>query len=76
MSDNLNVNWSDLIKKDVRGNDDTGLGEVQEISEMTIITEKGLTNKTRFYIPKSLVSNYDGHRLIINIDKDSKQYIR
>lgn len=77
MANNLNINWSELIKKEARGLDDLDLGEVQEISEMMVITEKGLANKKRFYLPKSLVSNYDGHNLVFNInEQDSAQYIR
>lgn len=77
MANNLNINWSELIKKEARGIDDLDLGEVQEISEMMVITEKGLANKKRFYLPKSLVSHYDGHNLVFNInEQDSTQYIR
>jgi hypothetical protein len=29
----------------------------------TVITEKGIVDKDRFYLPKSLVDKFDGHTL-------------
>jgi hypothetical protein len=75
MSDNLNINWSDVIKKEARGIDDYDLGEVQEISEDYIITERGMVDKTRFMIPKTLVSNFDGHNLHFNFsEQEASKY--
>jgi hypothetical protein len=75
MSGNLNINWSDVIKKEARGSINYDLGEVQEISEDYVITERGVVDKTRFMIPKILVSNFDGHNLIVNIsEQDSSKY--
>ena len=48
MSGNLNINWSDVIKKEARGIDDYDLGEVQEISEDYIIAERGVVDKTKY----------------------------
>jgi hypothetical protein len=75
MSGNLNINWSDVIKKEARGSIDYDLGEVQEISEDYVITERGVVDKTRFMIPKTLVSNFDGHNLYFNLsEQDSSKY--
>lgn len=46
------INWINIIKKEVRGINDTYLGKVQGISEPFIITEKGSIIKEKFYIPK------------------------
>ena len=35
----------------------------------TVITEKGIADKNRFYLPKSLVNKFDGHTLWFNITK-------
>ena len=35
------INWNNIIKKEVRGINDTYLGKVQGISEPFIITDKG-----------------------------------
>jgi hypothetical protein len=75
MSGNLNINWSDLIKKEARGINDYDLGEIQEISEDYVISERGLVDKTRFMMPKILVSNFDGHNLYFNIsEQDASKY--
>ena len=77
MSDNLNINWSDVIKKEARGINDYDLGEVQEISEDYVITQRGVADKTRFMIPKTLVSNFDGHNLHFNVsEQDGSKYTK
>jgi hypothetical protein len=53
------INWNNIIKKEVRGINDTYLGKVQGISEPFIITEKGNIIKEKFYIPKNLLGGYD-----------------
>jgi hypothetical protein len=75
MSGNLNINWSDVIKKEARGVNDYDLGEVQEISEDYVISERGVVDKTRFMIPKTFVSNFDGHNLHFNVsEQDASKY--
>jgi hypothetical protein len=56
---NDTINWNNIIKKEVRGINDTYLGKVQGISEPFIITEKGNIIKEKFYIPKNLLEGYD-----------------
>lgn len=53
------INWNNIIKKELRGINDTYLGKVQGISEPFIITEKGSIIKEKFYIPKNLLEGYD-----------------
>jgi hypothetical protein len=36
----------------------------------TVITEKGIVAKDRFYLPKSLVDRFDGHNLWFKITHD------
>jgi hypothetical protein len=36
----------------------------------TVITEKGIADKDRFYLPKSLVDRFDGHNLWFRITQD------
>jgi hypothetical protein len=36
----------------------------------TVVTEKGIADKERFYLPKSLVDRFDGHTLWFNITED------
>ena len=70
-ADNNNViDWNEVVKKEARGIDDADLGEVQLTIGDTVITEKGITDKKRFYLPKSLVDKFDGHTLWFNITED------
>ena len=65
-----NINWDEVIKKEARGIDDADFGEVQLTMGNTVITEKGVTDKKRFYLPKSLVDKFDGHTLRFKITED------
>ncbi|AIF82751.1 conserved domain protein, TIGR02271+C111 [Candidatus Nitrososphaera evergladensis SR1] len=57
------IDWSDVIKKEARGTDDSDFGEVQEVGQNYVLTQRGTLEKERFYIPKYLVNGYDGHTL-------------
>ena len=53
-ADEKNIDWNEVVKKEARGiDDDADFGEVQLIMGDTVITEKGITDKKRFYLPKS-----------------------
>ncbi|MFL6431519.1 MAG: hypothetical protein ACJ71X_08685 [Nitrososphaeraceae archaeon] len=36
----------------------------------TVITEKGIVDKDRFYLPKSLIDKFDSHTLWFRITED------
>jgi uncharacterized protein (TIGR02271 family) len=57
------MDWSEVIKKEARGRDDEDLGEVQEVGQHYVLTQKGLVSKEKYYIPKYLVQGYDGKTL-------------
>lgn len=65
----LKTAWDDLLKKQVSGIDDCDLGELQQVQEEFIITEKGIINKKRYCLPKSLIAGFDGHTLYLRIMK-------
>jgi hypothetical protein len=65
-----NIDWDDVIKKEARGTNDADFGEVQLIMGNTVITEKGIADKDRFYLPKSLIDRFDGHNLWFRITQD------
>jgi hypothetical protein len=48
------MDWDEVVKKEARGINDADLGEVQLIMGDTVITEKGIADKDRFYLPKAL----------------------
>ena len=55
-----NIDWDEVVKKEARGINDADFGEVQLTMGDTVITEKGITDKKRFYLPKNLVNKFDG----------------
>jgi hypothetical protein len=66
-ADSNNIDWDEVVKKEARGINDADFGEVQLIIGDTVITEKGIADKNRFYLPKSLIDRFDGHTLWFNI---------
>ena len=59
--DETNIDWNEVVKKEARGINDADFGEVQLTIGDTVITEKGISDKKRFYLPKNLVDKFDGH---------------
>ena len=64
------IDWTDVIKKEARGNNDFDLGEVQEVSNGLILTQRGVGNKEIFSITQSKVESYDGKVLRFAISED------
>ena|SRR5688572_5024874 len=70
-----NIDWNDVIKKEVRGNNDEDFGEVQDIQGNYVLVQKGMIDKEKFYIPKDQAESYDGDVLRFRISKeDLDQY--
>ena len=68
-NNNNKIDWNNLIKKEAIGIDGLDLGEVHEVGDTYIITQKGLLNKKRYHIPKSLVESFDGDILKIRVNE-------
>jgi uncharacterized protein (TIGR02271 family) len=65
------VTWSDVAKKGARGvMDDSDFGEVYEIGQHYVLTQKGIGIKEKFFIPKYLVRGFDGSTLWFNASQD------
>jgi uncharacterized protein (TIGR02271 family) len=60
MSTGKSIEWNDVIKKEARGSNDDDLGEVQEVGQTYVVTQKGTIKKEKFYIPKYLAEGFDG----------------
>ena len=69
-TDSSTINWDDVIKKEVRGINDADLGEIQQVDENFILSQKGTIGKEKFYIPKSLVEGYDGVTLKFHVTEE------
>ena len=65
-----NINWDEVIKKEARGLDDADLGEVHEVGDDYVFTQKGAVHKHKYYLPKNLVTRFDGHKLWFKITED------
>ena len=55
-----NINWEEVIDKKAYGIDDYDLGEVQEVNDNVVISQKGVTHKDKFYLAKRMVDRFDG----------------
>lgn len=74
MSSESTIAWDDVIKKEARGAvDDSDFGEVQEVGQNYVRTEKGMINKKKYYIPKYLAQGYDGETLWFNASENELQ---
>lgn len=71
------IDWSDVVKKEARGIDNADLGEVQEIGQNYVMTQRGVISRDKFFIPKYMVEGYDGHTLWFNVsDVQLEQFKR
>ena len=68
---NESISWDNIIKKEARGAvDDSDFGEVQELGQHYVLTQKGMVSKEKFYIPKYLVQGFDGDTLWFNASEN------
>lgn len=65
------IDWSDTIKKEARGTDGSDFGEVQDVGQNYVETQRGTVNRERFYIPKYLAEGYDGDTVRFNATEAS-----
>jgi hypothetical protein len=70
------TNWDDIIKKEARGINDYDLGEVHEVEPEIVVTKKGVVDKDKFYLPKSLVERFDGDKVWFSITKEDAENYR
>ena len=72
---NQDIRWEDVVNKEAIGIDKCDLGKVQQIKDDTIITEKGVINKKRYFLPKKLIDKFNGNILYFKIMKaEAKQF--
>jgi hypothetical protein len=77
MSSNSTIyNPEDFIKKEARGlGEDTDFGEIQEVGVEYIVTQKGILDKDKYYIPKNLVERFEDGIVYFSItNEEAKQY--
>jgi hypothetical protein len=67
------TDWDEIVKKEARGINDYDLGEVHEVEPDIVVTKRGLVDKDKFYLPKSLVERFDGDKVWFSITKEDAQ---
>jgi hypothetical protein len=67
MSDRV-ANWESVVQKTVRSSEGNLIGNVDAVDENSILisTEGG---RTRYKIPKHIVQGFDGHQVLLNVQK-------
>jgi uncharacterized protein (TIGR02271 family) len=65
-----NIDWSDTIKKEAEGINGEDFGEVQEVSNGSVLVQRGIINKEKFLIPQELAESYDGDIVRFKISED------
>jgi hypothetical protein len=55
---------------------DYDLGEVHEVEPDIVVTKKGVLDKDKFYLPKSLVDRFDGDKILFSISKENAEFYR
>ena len=64
------TDWNEVIKKEVKGLSDADFGEVQEVNENYVLTQRGTLNKEKFSLPKSIPHGYNGRILLFDITEE------
>jgi hypothetical protein len=71
-----NINWEDVIDKKARGSDEYDLGDVLEVQDNVVVTQKGILDKDKFYLTKRLVDRFDGLYLWFKLTELEAQEFR
>ena len=72
MSNHVNVNWHEVLRKRARGID-ADFGKVEEVDTNHIITRKGLIKKHKFYLPKKIVEKINESLVLFNVTEDEAE---
>jgi uncharacterized protein (TIGR02271 family) len=64
------TDWNEVMKKEARGRNDADLGEVMEVKDDIVVTERGTLKKEKFYLPKSIPHGFNGHTLLVDITEE------
>ena len=64
------TDWNEVIKKEVKGLSDADFGEVQEVNENYVLTQRGTLIKEKFYLPRSIPHGYNGRILLFDITEE------
>lgn len=68
--------WKNVIRKEARGMDDTGLGDVQEMLRDNVITKLGMVAKKAYAIPRILTEKIDRYSLLFRMTKEESESLQ
>ncbi|MGI8834563.1 MAG: hypothetical protein ACR2IS_18240 [Nitrososphaeraceae archaeon] len=71
-----NAAWHEVLKKVAFGIDNCDLGKVQKVGSDIIVTEKGIANKKKYFIPMNFIAGFDGHAVYFKITKEDAKRFR
>lgn len=66
-TDGNSIEWDNTVKKEAIGLNGEDLGEVLEVGSTYIVTQKGIINKKRYYLPKKSITSFDGSVLKLDM---------
>jgi hypothetical protein len=69
-------NWEAIVHKGVRTGDGVELGNVVEVDSQKFITIQGVMHEKEFTLPHTVVNNFDGAEVKLNITyEEAKKYL-
>lgn len=66
---NNDIDWSGVLRKEAIGSGGVDLGEVYGVGDAYIITQKGLSDKKWYHIPKTSAESFDGNVLRLKVNE-------
>ena len=64
------IDWKNVIRKETRGIDDTGLGDVQDVLRDKVITQSGVVGKVAYAIQRILTEKIDCYNILFRMTKE------
>jgi len=64
------IDWKNVIRKETRGIDDTGLSDVQDMLKNNVITHSGVVAKEAYAIQRILTEKIDCYSLLFRMTKE------
>jgi len=70
------IDWKNVIRKETRGIDDTGLGDVQDMLRDNVITQSGVVAKEAYAIQRILTEKIDCYSLLFRMTKEESESLQ
>lgn len=67
------IDWKNVIRRETRGIDDTGRGDVQEMLKDNVITKLGVVAKEAYAIQRILTEKIDCYNILFRMTKEESE---